>query len=46
VFRPVQPQNCCFPTGAGSLAVSENCAVSVVEFKGELNSFRDLTPLL
>jgi hypothetical protein len=40
------PKNCFFPTGAGSFAVSDNCAVSVVEFKEALNYFRDLTPLL
>jgi hypothetical protein len=40
------PKNCFFPTGAGSIAVSDNCPVSVVAFKEELNYFRDLTPLL
>jgi hypothetical protein len=40
------PQNCFFPTGAGSFAVSENCPVSVKAFKEELNYARDLTPLL
>jgi hypothetical protein len=40
------PKNGFFPTGEGSFAVSDNCPMSVVAFKDELNYARDLTPLL
>jgi len=42
----VIPEDCFFPDGAGSFAVSDNCRVSVKEFKDELGYARDLTPLL
>jgi len=45
-FDVVIPPGCFFPDGKGGFAVSDNCAVSVKEFKEELNYERDLTPLL